>query len=179
MTTMLKKRTQRKYISEFVYGATDGAITTFAIVAGVIGAGLSSAVVLILGFANLFADGFSMAASNYLSTKSQNEVYAKHKHTHSHIKNPKKTALVTFFSFLVIGLIPLLSFVIAPMSPAIEENKFLYSAILTGMAFLIVGGIKGKVVGKHYTKSALTTLLIGGIAALLAFLVGYFLRGLV
>ena len=60
-------------IEDFVYGATDGAVTTFAIVAGVVGASLSPSVVLILGFANLFADGFAMAIGNYLSTKSRIE----------------------------------------------------------------------------------------------------------
>ncbi len=60
-------------LEDFVYGATDGAVTTFAVVAGVIGASLSPAIVLILGFANLFADGFSMAVGNYLATKSQKE----------------------------------------------------------------------------------------------------------
>lgn len=60
-------------LEDFVYGATDGAVTTFAIVAGVVGASLSPAIVLILGFANLFADGFSMAVGNYLATKSQKE----------------------------------------------------------------------------------------------------------
>ncbi|MEM2141473.1 MAG: VIT1/CCC1 transporter family protein [Nitrososphaera sp.] len=60
-------------LEDFVYGATDGAVTTFAVVAGVVGASLSPAIVLILGFANLFADGFSMAIGNYLATKSQKE----------------------------------------------------------------------------------------------------------
>ena len=60
-------------IEDFVYGATDGAVTTFAIVAGVVGASLSPSVVLILGFANLFADGFAMAIGNYISTKSRIE----------------------------------------------------------------------------------------------------------
>ena len=64
-------------LGDFVYGATDGAVTTFAIVAGVIGASLEPAIVLILGFANLFADGFSMAVGNYLGTKSQREYIAK------------------------------------------------------------------------------------------------------
>ena len=58
------------YVRDFVYGGIDGAITTFAVVAGVVGAELSATVVLILGFANLIADGFSMAASNYSGTKS-------------------------------------------------------------------------------------------------------------
>ena len=60
-------------IEDFVYGATDGAVTTFAVVAGVVGASLSPSIVIILGFANLFADGFAMAAGNYLSTRSKLE----------------------------------------------------------------------------------------------------------
>jgi vacuolar iron transporter family protein len=60
-------------LEDFVYGATDGAVTTFAIVAGVVGASLSPSIVLILGFANLFADGFSMAIGNFLATKSRKE----------------------------------------------------------------------------------------------------------
>lgn len=61
------------FIKDFVYGAVDGAITTFAIVAGVAGAGLSAGIVIILGFANLLADGFSMAVSNYLGTRAENQ----------------------------------------------------------------------------------------------------------
>ena len=172
---MIKKSSQRKYLGEFVYGGTDGAITTFAVVASVMGASLSSTIILILGFANLIADGFSMAISNYLSTKSQNELYSKHKHTHSHIKNPKKTAIATFLSFLVIGFIPLSSFVIFSDSP----NKFFYSVLLTGIAFLAIGTVKGKVTERSKIKSAISTFVIGGIAAVLAYMVGYFLRGLV
>lgn len=59
------------YLRDWVYGGIDGAITTFAIVAGVVGAGLSTKVILVLGFANLIADGFSMAASNYSGTKTE------------------------------------------------------------------------------------------------------------
>ena len=69
---------ERKYLPEFVYGGIDGSVTTFAVVAGSMGASFSSAIILVLGFANLFADGFSMAVSNYLSNKSQ--VYV-HKNT--------------------------------------------------------------------------------------------------
>ncbi len=61
------------YISEAVYGALDGVVTTFAVVAGVAGAKLSAGVVLILGFANLVGDGLSMAVGSYLSTKSRHE----------------------------------------------------------------------------------------------------------
>jgi len=62
-----------KYIKSIVYGGLDGIITTFAVVAGVAGASLSAGVVLIMGFANLIADGISMAVGDYLSTKSENE----------------------------------------------------------------------------------------------------------
>lgn len=63
------------YLRDWVYGGIDGAVTTFAIVAGVVGADLSSRIVLILGAANLLADGFSMAAANYSSTQTEIEEY--------------------------------------------------------------------------------------------------------
>ncbi|MBR9912509.1 MAG: hypothetical protein GYB33_19385 [Gammaproteobacteria bacterium] len=61
------------YLKDMVYGAIDGTVTTFAIVTGVAGAGLSSGVVIVLGLANVLADGFSMAVSNYLGTRSENQ----------------------------------------------------------------------------------------------------------
>lgn len=63
----------QSYVRDFVYGAIDGIVTTFAIVAGVVGAELSLSTILILGSANILADGFSMAASNYLGTKAEEE----------------------------------------------------------------------------------------------------------
>ncbi len=65
------------YLRDWIYGGIDGAVTTFAIVAGSVGASLSSSVILILGIANLLADGFSMAAANYSGSKSENEDYAR------------------------------------------------------------------------------------------------------
>jgi VIT1/CCC1 family predicted Fe2+/Mn2+ transporter len=65
------------YLRDWVYGGIDGAVTTFAVVAGVVGAELSNRVVLILGAANLVADGFSMAASNYSGTKTEHEELAR------------------------------------------------------------------------------------------------------
>jgi VIT1/CCC1 family predicted Fe2+/Mn2+ transporter len=64
---------ERSYLRDLVYGAIDGTVTTFAVVAGVAGAALGSTVVLILGFANLAADGFSMAVSNYLGIRSERQ----------------------------------------------------------------------------------------------------------
>jgi len=59
------------YIRDWVYGGIDGAVTTFAIISGVVGAELSTRTIIIMGFANLIADGFSMAASNYSGTKTE------------------------------------------------------------------------------------------------------------
>jgi VIT1/CCC1 family predicted Fe2+/Mn2+ transporter len=61
------------YLRDFIYGAVDGAVTTFAVVAGVAGADLDETVIIILGFANLIADGFSMAASNYLGSRAERQ----------------------------------------------------------------------------------------------------------
>jgi VIT1/CCC1 family predicted Fe2+/Mn2+ transporter len=68
-----------EYLGEIVYGGIDGIVTTFAIVAGSVGAGLSSAIVLILGSANLVADGFSMGVGAYLSSKSEKDLYDRKK----------------------------------------------------------------------------------------------------
>ncbi|MGB3718606.1 MAG: hypothetical protein DIU63_12995 [Proteobacteria bacterium] len=59
------------YLRDWIYGGIDGAVTTFAVTAGVAGASLSPTIVLILGLANLIADGFSMAAANYSGTKTE------------------------------------------------------------------------------------------------------------
>lgn len=85
----LAKGPKVSYLRDWIYGGIDGAITTFAIVAGVVGANLSSGIVLVLGLANLLADGFSMAAANYSGTKSERDDYDRAKaietrHIHMH-----------------------------------------------------------------------------------------------
>ncbi|MBI2050184.1 MAG: VIT1/CCC1 transporter family protein [Parcubacteria group bacterium] len=65
------------YLRNMVYGANDGIVTTFAVVAGVAGASLEPKIVLILGFANLLADGVAMATGNFLGTRSENQLQAK------------------------------------------------------------------------------------------------------
>jgi VIT1/CCC1 family predicted Fe2+/Mn2+ transporter len=71
----LKKGPKASYLRDWVYGGIDGTVTTFAIMAGVVGANLSAGVVIILGVANLLADGFSMAAANFTGTKAELEEY--------------------------------------------------------------------------------------------------------
>jgi len=224
-------------LEDFVYGATDGAVTTFAVVAGVVGASLSPSIVLILGFANLLADGFSMAVGNYLATKARKEhVDRARKQEEWEIDNrvdqekqeirdiysnkgfkdevleeivriitsrrkvwldtmmreelgliedkrpARDSAITTFTAFNLVGIVPLLPFVFlfAAGSSAVSASEaFGYSVTFTGVAFFLVGIIKGKVVGKPLLASAFNTLLIGGIAAAVAFIVGYALNSLI
>jgi vacuolar iron transporter family protein len=166
-------------IGEFVYGAIDGSVTTFAVVAGSAGAALSPAVVLILGFANLFADGFSMASSNYLSTKAKHEVSHLTGKTHTEHKQPLRSAGVTFVSFVLVGFIPLIPYTINGIFGNVIHNAFSISIAMTAFAFFIVGAFKARVVEKSWVASATETTLIGGIAAVIAYLVGVGLKAIV
>lgn len=69
----------RNYLGEFVYGGIDGSVTTFAVVSGAVGANLHSSVIIILGIANLLADGFSMSVGAYLSKKSERDNFRRHR----------------------------------------------------------------------------------------------------
>jgi len=165
---------QRKYVAEFVYGGIDGVVTTFAVISGALGASLSPGIVIIFGFANLFADGFSMAVSNYLSEKSERSLaWGK-----GDAKDPRKTAAVTFTSFVVIGVLPVVPFVLAVFLPALQDGAFILSGVLTALAFMFVGIGKSFVTHKKPFFGALETLVLGGVVAAIAFTVGYFLQGL-
>ena len=223
------------HFDDFIYGSIDGAVTTFAIVAGVMGASLPSTIILILGFANLFADGFSMAAANYQASKARNEfVEMKKKQEEWEIdnlgeqerdeirdiyrekgfkdelledvvriitskrkvwidtmmkeelgliedeKNPLDSSASTFVGFNLVGLIPLIPFMVF-MAIGIELNfeAFTYSIVSVCAAFFLVGMIKGKIVKKSILRSGINTLIIGGFAASVAYVVGYGLNFLV
>lgn len=223
------------HFEDFIYGSFDGSVTTFAVVAGAIGASLSPMVVVILGFANLFADGFSMAVGNYQAVKARLEyiekerkreeweidnmeeserqeirdIYEKKGFTSDLLdeivrvitarkkvwvdtmmkeelgliedgRKPLDTAASTMFGFVVIGIIPLIPFVII-YAARLQSNSeiFTYSIVATSIAFFLIGIIKGKIVKKPWIRSGFTTLLIGGIAATVAYLVGVLLRNLI
>jgi len=87
----MQKKTYN-WLPDFVYGGIDGAVTTFAVVAGVVGAGLSTSVILILGFANLLADGLSMAVGKYSSDKAELEQigFIKEEERRSIVEKPKE-----------------------------------------------------------------------------------------
>jgi vacuolar iron transporter family protein len=217
------------HFDDFIYGCIDGVVTTFAIVAGVVGASLSPNIILILGFANMFADGFSMAVANFQASKAQKEfiqmkrkqeeweidnlkeqekqeirdIYAKKGFKDEFLeeivrmitsrrkvwvdtmmreelgliedaKHPLHTAFSTFIGFNVVGVIPLIPFLVFyGLGIHANSEAFYFSAVATGGAFFIVGFIKGLIVKKSLLKSGFFTLIIGTIAATVAYLIGY------
>lgn len=221
------------YISDFIYGAIDGTVTTFAVVAGVAGAGLSEGIIILLGVANLAADGFSMAASNFMGTRANahakertrrqeeehvalypegereeirqifrekgfegddlerivevitqdNERWIEtmllEEHGYSaHEPSAWKAATVTFIAFLLVGAIPLLSFVLDWFFPSLMANPFVWSCGLTGLAFFTIGALKSRFSLQHWFTSAMETLAIGGLAAGIAYFLGESLKHL-
>ena len=229
----LANRRSALYLKDFIYGAIDGAVTTFAVVSGVAGAGLSSSIVLILGIANLIGDGFSMAAGNYLGTRAEKEQLEKLRSMEQQhiVRVPEgereeirqifrekgfegelldqvvevitsddrrwietmlqeehglsltevsgwRAASTTFFAFVVIGAIPLLPFLTSLGGVNLLANPFLSSTILTGIAFFSVGAFKSRFVEQHWSRAGAETLLVGGLAAALAYACGVLLSGL-
>lgn len=222
----LAQENRPNYVRDWVYGGIDGAVTTFAIVAGVVGAALSAKVILILGLANLIADGFSMAASNYSGTKTEvddlerlREIERRHialvpegereeirqilhgKGLTGHaleeavdaitsndetwvntmlaeeygltpvVRAPAKSALATFSAFLICGVVPLVPFIVT------IPNPFIVALVTTGLVFFAIGTIKSLWSLAPWWRSGLETLTIGMLAAGMAYLVGYLLRG--
>lgn len=218
------------YLKDFIYGAIDGLVTTFAVVSGVIGASLSVQIVLILGVANLIADGFSMGAANFLGTKAELEARTKARETElyhiQHIPEGEReevrqiyaakgfegedlekivetitadtdrwletmlheefglskaepsairAGVSTFGAFMLAGAVPLIPFCWVK-TELVGTEYFFLSAALTGLTFVVIGAVKGKILERSIWRSAFETLVIGMIASLLAFLTGYLLR---
>lgn len=218
------QKTSGEYIGDLVYGANDGLVTTFAVVAGAIGAALSSNIILILGFANLVADGLSMGIGNYLSIKSETEYQkgqrkkeeweienlrpieeAEIKHIYQKkgfegedlvravkivtgnkkiwvddmmkeelgiieekLGNPLKHGLATFIAFSLAGAIPLLPFVLHfPSNLAINTSIF-----LTAVTLFMIGALRTLITPKKWYLAGVEILLVGGLAALAAFVTG-------
>ncbi|MEM0895352.1 MAG: VIT1/CCC1 transporter family protein [Verrucomicrobiota bacterium] len=224
--------TQHSYVGDGVLGAVDGTVTTFAIIAGAAGAGLSSGIAVVLGVANVLADAVSMAASNFLKARSDHETLSRFRKIESmhidmvpeaereeieaifrnkgfegvaleeavriitsdrerwintmlteewglqlHPPSPRKAALTTFVAFLLAGSVPLLPLFANLKGSA--TDVFLQSSLLTAICFLGIGFVRGKVTKEENPhRSALETLLIGGVAAVLAYVVGRLLEGL-
>lgn len=229
----LAEANSHSYLKDFIYGAVDGAVTTFAIVSGVAGAGLHVNVVIIMGLANLIADGFSMAVGNYLGTRAEIQVRKKayeEEKTHvdlipegekeevrqifkrkgfegdilekvvevitadkerwidvmlteehgfsSRTPSPLKAALSTFLAFVAFGSIPLIAFFYQFLFNEGDFNAFFVSCVMTGFAFFMVGALKSRYIEQRWWVAGLETLIMGGIAAAMAYMIGGFLRGL-
>lgn len=92
--------------------------------------------------------------------------------------SPIKNALATFLSFFVFGFIPLIAYVLSTFIPGIKPIAFKMATVLTGIALFVLGALKMKVTTAKWYKSGLEMLIVGGVAATAAYLVGYLLRGL-
>jgi vacuolar iron transporter family protein len=229
----LESGPSQSYLKDFIYGGIDGAVTTFAVVSGVAGAGLSEGVIIILGLANLIADGFSMGISNFLGTRAEQQHREETRaQEHQHIDlfpegekeeirqifqqkgfsgedlerivetitedrdrwvdtmiqeehglpltspNPWKAALATFAAFVVVGSVPLIVFVWNGLTSLEVPNPFLVSALSTAAAFFGVGELKGRILNQKFGHDGLETLIVGSSAAILAYGIGYLLRGI-
>jgi vacuolar iron transporter family protein len=151
-----------KFLGEFVYGSIDGIITTFSIVAGSVGGGLSKNVILILGLSNVISDGFSMGVSRYLSASAEiTQGLLKG-------KNAFISGLATFISFVIVGMLPILPFL---FSDGIEAKKM--SLMIALSMFLMIGLIKGYVTKGSLLRNGAETFLIGTAAALIAYGIGH------
>ncbi len=161
------KSQAKKYLWEFVYWGIDWAITTFAVVAGSVWAWLDATIILILWFANLLADWFSMSIWAYLSSDAREDSLNK--------KERLYTALVTYVSFIVLWFIPLLIYVLQYVW-VYFSNAFLYASILTMLSFTFIWYIKSFVSNSPMIKSILETLFLWAAAAGVAYYVWDFLE---
>ncbi len=168
------------YLGELVYGAIDGTVTTFAVVAAAAGAGLNSTIVIILGIANLIGDGFSMGASAYLAAKSERDLKQRHhnegnaKGEFTHTETPFKDGLITFLAFIVVGFIPIMPYVMDAMLGLKTQltDLFLVSIVVTVVTFVVVGWLKASVTKTSRVRAAAETLALGGVAAGLSYILG-------
>lgn len=169
-----------QFLGEFVYGAIDGTVTTFAVVAAAAGAGLNSTVIIILGLANLVGDGFSMGASSYLAAKSERDLKIRNSkdenraHDHAHGETPLSDGLTTFTAFVVVGFIPVLTYVADAIFAlhVASDTLFMVSTALTALTFIGVGLLKAHVTKTSGFRAATETFLLGAVAAGLAYGLG-------
>lgn len=169
----------RRYLRDLVFGAVDGTVTTFAIVAGAVGADLGGGIVLVLGLANLIADGFSMAVGNYLGTHADQRQPDRRERPRDDDPDPRGAAAATFLAFVIVGAIPLVPFAVHALSPEMLAQPLGPSSVMTALAFIGIGLAKSRATDIPAWRSAAETLALGGGAAALAFVVGRLLRGAV
>jgi VIT1/CCC1 family predicted Fe2+/Mn2+ transporter len=152
------------YLSEFIYGSIDGIITTFSIIAGSTGGGLGRNVIIILGLSNVLSDGYSMGVSRYLSAVAEQQQGLT-----TSKKPPLFSGLITFFSFVGVGMVPILPF----MTRFARETANRVSLGMALLSFLSIGLIKGVVISSaRPLQSGIQSLFVGLSAALISYGVG-------
>ncbi len=155
-----------------VYGANDGIITTFAVVAGVAGAKLPPSIVLILGIANMIADGLSMGVGDFLGERSEQKM--REQQTGEVVgRDIWKTGLITFIGFVIAGTFPLLPYLIGFMGMPLESSiLFPLSIIATVIVQFLVGVFRSIFTLEEWWRSGLEMVALGAIAAIVAFVLG-------
>lgn len=149
------------YLSEFIYGSMDGIITTFSIIAGSTGGGLARNVILILGLSNVLSDGYSMGVSRYLSAIAEQK-----QGLITNVKPPWLSGLITFFSFVCVGFLPIIPF----MTRLAKETAIRVSLGIALLSFLSIGLIKGAFIPSvRPLQSGLQSLFVGISAALISY----------
>ena len=160
------------HIGDLVFGANDGIVTTFAVVSGVSGAELSTRVALILGVANLLADGFAMGAGNYLGQRSeqdyQESVMGMAREGRIHAAGHGAAIIL---AFVLAGSVPLLPLIFWP-----GARTFEISCLATGIILFTVGSLRTVITRARWFVSGLEMLLIGSVAAAVSYAVGFVLR---
>ena len=162
----------RHYLRDLIYGASDGIITTFAVVTGVAGAGLAPRTVVILGLANLLADGFSMGASNFLSIRSDEATRAARGEDVSE-PFPARHGAATMAAFISLGSVPLLPYLLGA-----GPLQLLHATAMTLLTLFLVGAARALVTDLHWWKAGAEMLAVGAAAAAVSYAVGFLISGL-
>lgn len=153
------------YLRDIVLGANDGIVTTMAVLSASVGASLSPRVAIILGLANLAADGFSMGVGNYLSLKSD----LKQRGEDERAEHASRHGVATFFAFIAAGGVPLVAYLLPGVA---VSARFAFSVGLAAAALALVGAWRASFVREARWRSIAEVMLIGGIATAVAYAVG-------
>jgi len=154
----------RHYIRDLVYGANDGIITTFAVVAGVAGGELSATAAVVVGAANLAADGLSMGVGNFLAIRAH-ESARQADNLPEEEAHPWKHGFATFAAFVAAGVVPLIPYVTTVPS----QRVFATSCVLTLIALFGVGALRGAVTTDPWWRAGLEMLVLGLMVAAAAY----------
>jgi VIT1/CCC1 family predicted Fe2+/Mn2+ transporter len=150
----------RHYIRDLVYGANDGIITTFAVVAGVAGGSLSQFAVLVVGAANLAADGVAMGVGNLLAIRAHESALEADDRPEEEAY-PWKHGIATLSAFVLAGAVPLTPYLL----PLADSYRLPLSATLTMAALFAVGAARAAVTRDRWWRTGSEMLLLGGVVA--------------